>query len=198
MLGKHHTMNAKIKMSNTKKGMPLSLETRIKMSIARKGKRHPNWKGGNIERTCVICGTLFEVKRSKATKNLGLFCSSKCHGIATRGENSPAWKGGLSHGNYCSKWNEAFREYIRNKFTRKCFLCDKTEEENGQKLSVHHVNYQKSCGCAETEESKKADDKACQFVPLCMVCHGKTHTNRDYWRSVIMKKLRNNLNGWYI
>lgn len=114
------------------------------------------------------------------------------------GENSRCWKGGVSFGKYCSKFNNFFKEYIRNKFDRKCYLCGKTEEENGRKLDVHHVNYDKACGCAETEEKRKVDDNVCQFVPLCRSCNTKVNNNRDKWEEFFKNKLRNKLNGWYI
>ena len=165
-----------------------------------KGENNPNWKGGNIKRICKTCGKEFEVHRFAVESGIGFFCSMKCMGIAKRGEESPLWKGGISFGKYCEKWNEEFREYIRAKIGRVCFLCGKTEEENGRKLSVHHVSYDKDCGCAKTEEEKKADDATCQFVPLCGSCHSKVHADKDRekWQKFFMSKLRTKLNGWYI
>lgn len=98
------------------------------------------------------------------------------------GENSHLWKGGVSFEPYCHKFNKRFKESIREKFGRVCFLCPTTEEENGRKLNVHHVNYNKDCLC---------DDSECEFVPLCDSCHSKTNHNQDYWESYIMAAL------WY-
>lgn len=106
------------------------------------------------------------------------------------GENNPNWNGGTSFLPYCPKFNENFREYVRDKFNRVCFLCGKTEKENGKKLSVHHVNYSKKCLCDE--------DESCQFVPLCISCHAKTHRNREYWEKAITIKLHEKINGWFI
>lgn len=114
------------------------------------------------------------------------------------GENSPHWKGGISFEPYCHKFNDEFKQYVRVKFGNVCFLCNKTEEENGQRLSVHHVNYDKTCGCAETEEAKKEDNKSCQFVPLCRSCNSKVNTNRDLWERRIKNEMKNKLNGWFI
>ena len=80
---------------------------------------------------------------------------------------------------YCAKWTKSLRESIRENYGRKCFLCGKTEEENGSKLSVHHVNHGKMCMCSYD----------CELVPLCKSCHGKVEANRFYWFSTIMCKL---------
>jgi hypothetical protein len=108
---------------------------------------------------------------------------------ARRGENNPSWQGGVSFEPYCKNFNVKFKEYIREKFNRRCFLCDKTEEENGRRLDVHHVNYNKNCLC---------DDVDCQFVPLCQKCHAKTNRNREYWEREITTKLHEKINGWYV
>lgn len=112
-----------------------------------------------------------------------------------KGENASNWQGGISFEPYCPKFNESFKESIRNKFDRKCFICGITEKEMQEdqrrrgkrifKLSVHHVNYNKDCLC---------DDSDCEFVPLCLHHHVKTNNNHEYWESMIMQKL-NDLNN---
>ena len=82
---------------------------------------------------------------------------------------------------YCELWCEDLREYIRDKYNRVCFICGRTEEENGQKLDVHHVDYNKQCDCDGTE---------CKLVPLCRSCHGHTtFGDREMWEDKIMKML---------
>ena len=98
--------------------------------------------------------------------------------IGRRGENGPAWKGGLSYEPYCWKFNYEFKERIRNKFNRKCFICDKVEQENSNKrLFVHHIDYDKLDIC---------NGKSWAFVPLCNSCHSKTNFNRWYWFNLLI------------
>ena len=167
-----------------------------------KGAKNPSWKGGRIKQTCLECGKLFYAKRFKVNRGMGKYCSQKCFGKGlsrnNKCEKNGNWRGGISFKPYCHKFDNTFKEYIRNKFDRKCFLCDRTEEENGKRLSVHHVNYDKNCGCAETEEDKKADNVTCQFVPLCVSCNSKVNRNRKMWERKIKNKMKNKLNGWYI
>lgn len=155
------------------------------------GKDHPNWKDNEIIKICPICNIEFPVP---PWLNDRIFCGRECYSIwwgrNQKGKNNPMWKGGISYDPYCIKFNERFKESIRDKFDRKCFLCNKTEQEqmNDQKLrnkiqcrlSVHHVNYDKNCLC---------NDVVCEFVPLCLKCHSKTNTDRSYWENLILIKL---------
>lgn len=95
-------------------------------------------------------------------------------------ENHPRWKGGSSFEPYCIKFNNEFKESIREKFNRVCFICGISERENGRRLDVHHVNYNKNCLC---------DDSVCEFVPLCISCHSKTNSKRVDWEKRIIDKL---------
>lgn len=149
-----------------------------------RGKNHPNYEG--VTNICPVCGKIFSTCNSHFKK----FCSNECRTKGSRGENSPNWQGGRSYEPYCERFNEEFKERIRDKFGRVCFICGKTEAANGRKLSVHHCNYKKDCLCS--------DDLTCQFVPLCTSCHAKTNSNRDNWQEEIMNKLRSRLDGYYI
>lgn len=96
------------------------------------------------------------------------------------GVNNPNWRGGISFEPYCYKFNNALKEEIRDRFGRVCFLCPKTEEENGQKLSVHHCDYNKMQGC---------NGIRWLLVPLCVSCNFKVNYNREYWQDFITEKL---------
>lgn len=144
-----------------------SEETRKKMSEAKLGERHHMYGKHPSEET-----------RKKMSE-------------ASRGEKGSNWKGGVSFGQYCPKFNDAFKESIRDKFDRTCFLCPTTEKEQmddmrsrgkiPSRLSVHHVNYNKDCLC---------DDSDCEFVPLCIQCHAKTNSDREYWENMIMEEIQ--------
>lgn len=118
---------------------------------------------------CVQCAIIHNGKKSKET---GKF----------NGKNNANWKGGLSFGKYCYKFNEHRKEIIRNEYNRKCVICGKTEKENGRKLSVHHVSYDKEMGC---------NGKQWRLVPLCITCHSATHHNRNYWEKRITTEIFN-------
>lgn len=122
-------------------GKPISDEHKRILTKANKGK-YPS-KETRAKRSETLKGRIIteEARRKISETLMGKMCGNK----------NPNWRGGSSFDPYCAKFNEEFKEYIRVKFDRKCFLCENPEEENGRRLSVHHVNYDKNCGCAETE-----------------------------------------------
>ena len=77
------------------------------------------------------------------------------------------WESFACEKKYCPKFDEACRESNREKYGRRCFMCNKTEKANGQKLSVHHVDMDRAQGC----------DSNWKLVPLCRSCHGSAHTD---------------------
>ena len=158
-----------------------SKECYSKWQIENTSTKPPTQPKRRVELVCKQCSEEFKVHPSFGQQ----FCSVKCKNEWFSGENAHTWNGGISFEPYCHKFNEKFKESIREKFGRVCFLCPTTEEENGQKLSVHHTNYNKDCLC---------DDSDCEFVPLCVRCHSKTNANRDYWEKTIMDKLINPIN----
>ena len=87
-------------------------------------------------------------------------------------EDNPNWRGGSSFGKYCPKFNRMLKEQIRDKFGRMCFICAKTENENGKKLDIHHADYNKNSIC---------NGKIWPLIPLCVHHHRQTNGNRHYW-----------------
>lgn len=93
------------------------------------------------------------------------------------GNRNYNWKGGIAYGQYCPKFNEEFKERVREFWGRKCPICGKTEKENKQKLSVHHVNFEKMSCCNI--------DIQPLFTAVCRSCHSKTNNNRKYWEEML-------------
>lgn len=138
---------------------------------------HMNAMRRTVLRNCKYCGKEFYVKPSTVFHSGAVFCSKRCQfdwmSENMRGENSPGWKGGLSFGQYCPKFSSEFKERVREFFGRKCVECGKTEEENGRKLSVHHVNYDKNTCC---------HDGPALFVATCVYHNTKANTDRKLWQ----------------
>lgn len=104
------------------------------------------------------------------------------------GTNSPNWNGGSSFEPYCFKFNNEFKERVRAFFSYQCLECG--TPQNGTKLGIHHVNFNKQTCC---------DDSIPLFVPLCQSCHAKTSsankTSRDHWRKYFINVIITYYNG---
>lgn len=146
---------------------------RPEISKALKGKSKPEGFGEKVSKT---------LKGKPKPWQVG----KKNHMYGKTGENHPNWNGGSSFEPYCHLFNEEFKERVREFWGRKCGICDKSEEENGRKLSVHHVSYNKEDCCLEVVPL---------FIPTCNSCHSKTNNNREYWKNILTNYIMIYFNG---
>ena len=166
------------KMSAAHKGKPLSEERRRHISEAKTGKP----RGEDVcRKMSEVTKKLMEnpeirKKISESLKGRHLTEENKkkiSESLKGKfsGERHPNWQGGISFEPYCVKFNKEFKERVRAFFGYKCIECQKPQ--NGAKLAIHHVNFNKKTCC---------DNSIPLFVPLCNSCHGKTGRNREYWQ----------------
>ena len=98
----------------------------------------------------------------------------------TAKENHWNWKGGFSN-LYPPEWTERLRESIRERDGRTCQMpgCNKTEQENAEKLAVHHIN------------SNKDNCEEWNLISLCKKCHNTVTVSNDgeHWVKVLTEKL---------
>ncbi len=130
-------------------------------------------KSSKEERICKTCGKSFILNRTSSKE----YCSSSCFGKTRIGEKNPRWEGGISYIPYCPKFNDALKEKIRERDGRICQECGCTENENGKKLTVHHIHYDKP-NCNP------------DLIALCLRCNLKANTDKDYWEQYYMEKLK--------
>jgi len=87
------------------------------------------------------------------------------------------WRGGSSFEPYSPEFNRRLKKKVRKRDGYQCRLCDMSQKEHlerfGKPLSVHHINY-----C-------KTDHSMINLITLCMVCHGKTNGNREYYENLL-------------
>lgn len=175
MFGKHRSEKVKQKLREKRVGTKLSEETKEKIRKAMQGRElNEDWKQkigeGNKGKTISIehRKKVSEANRRRIINE----ATRKKLSIARFGEKNYSWKGGISFEPYCPKFNNDLKERVRAFFDRKCYVCGMTEEENGRKLCIHHVNYDKMLCC---------NDMPPLFVPLCKKCHPLTNHNREDW-----------------
>ena len=143
-------------------GRSHSSETRLKISMAKRGCNNPNY--------------------GKRTHNYGKQLTPEWkHNISLNrrgklaGDKNPRWMGGKSFDPYCPKFDRYLKEFVRDAYNRKCFLCG--EAEHRDKHSVHHIDYNKNDIC---------NGKVWPLIPLCRSCHTKTNFKRWYWFDLLI------------
>jgi len=144
---------ARRKLSELRKGKPLSEETRRKLSEGAKGRQFSE-----------------ETRRKNSEAHFGA--------------RNSAWCGGTSFEPYCERFNEDFKERVRAWFEYRCVLC--SASQNGKRLSVHHVTYNKQTCCDHSEPL---------FVALCASCHNKTNRNRTEWEPYLNQLIMEKFDG---
>lgn len=128
------------------------------------------------EATCVECGISFVRRPANMYQRKGgqKFCSLSCSRAYFQGERSPAWRGG-SNPNRGAGWLKRAEE-ARARDDYLCRRCGKTQEQNGERLSVDHLIPWRSFTSAQ--EANQLDN----LVSLCRSCHAvKTQTAERAW-----------------
>jgi len=95
------------------------------------------------------------------------FCKAK------KGQH-PNWHGGISREGYPCRFNEKLKEDVRKRDGNICQVCNKTREENGRKLDVHHIDYDK--------ENVAMNN----LVSLCRSCNVKVNKDREHWSNYFL------------
>jgi hypothetical protein len=174
-LGRHLTEEHKKHISESGKGRVVSEETREKLRLrpsAMKGRHHS--EESKKKMSDARWGKPIPNHRLHLSEEHKKKCSMALKGLMA-GEKSPNWHGGISFLPYCPKFNYALKEEIREKFGRRCYLCQ--VEENGSKLHVHHINFDRMAGCF---------GRKFNLVPLCKPCHIKTSNSRHYYFNLLI------------
>ena len=157
-LGRKHTVEHRQHNREAKLGKvlpPRSVEYRNKISSALKGKKKSESHKQSLRESKLGFITPEGTKTKMIESHIGGF-----------------WYGNIRYYDnpYCEKWTADLRERVRAYFGYVCFECG--IPQNGRKLNVHHIHYNKKTCC---------DGSPHDMVPLCPECHTKTNFSRDYW-----------------
>jgi hypothetical protein len=171
------SQEARAKSSTSHMGKSISDETRWKISIALKGRTFSDEHRRKLSERIISEGTRRRLSESRKGKSLSEETRrkvSKSRKGKCKGVENPNWNEGSSFGKYCPKFNNEFKERVRAFFGYICVVCKRSQEENGRRLNVHHVNYRKEACCDE--------DIPRHFVLLCDSCHANSNNNREDWK----------------
>jgi len=136
-----------------------------------------NRKGKHIN--CLCCNQKFYRKKSDFINRKNNFCSYTCYWQTMKstlfynGKSSSGYIHGDGNTPYSLKFNNKLKEQIRKRDDYRCQNkdCKCTQKQNGRKLDVHHIDYNK--------ENLHPNN----LISLCKSCHVRTNGNRDYWYS---------------
>ena len=92
------------------------------------------------------------------------------------GKLNGMWKGGISFHPYGVEFNNCLKEKIRKRDNYTCSYCKKKWKVGMNKLSIHHIDYDK--------KNNNSDN----LITLCVRCHMKTNSRREFWSSYFQKK----------
>lgn len=163
------------------RGKPKCIPEEVRQKISKTLMGNIPWNKGK-------CGCVSEEgKNNISNANKGCIPWNKGKKLPQySGENACNWIDGRSFLPYCNKFNQLLKEEIRERDNRVCQNCEKSEIENKQKLSIHHIHYDK--------ENCNPD-----LIALCNRCNLIANGNRNYWEEFFMNNLnRRNLLNWKI
>lgn len=172
MWGKPQTAYQKLIASITQTGRIVSKEARLKLSKVNKGRI--SWcKGLTKESDARVR------KQSNSMKGKHHTEETK-HKMANtqKGQLHWNWQDGISFLPYCPKFNNKLKESIRQRDNHTYQLCNVLQ--NGIKHTVHHIHYDK--------ENCYPD-----LITLCRSCNSKVNKKelRQYYEQYFMNNLNN-------
>jgi len=149
-IGKKMPIEAIEKMRQSKIGIKLSDETKKKMRVVNAGKNNPFYGKKHSEKT----------KQKLSKFRMGKFVA----------ENNPNWKGGISCEPYCDVWlDEEYKQSIRDRDNNTCQNPDCWHNCDDKPLHIHHIDYIKK-NCVPRN-----------LITLCNSCNTRANFNREEW-----------------
>lgn len=144
------------------------------MKCKNKGERNHSYiKNASRIIVCSNCGHEKKVRPNEYLKYKNRdkkYLCIKCFILeGKKGENNPAWKGGLSFLPYPPSWTKQLKKDIWDKCNSICQICGIKKHDTKLRFHVHHIDYDKN------NTSKD------NLILLCQSCHSKTNYNRDEW-----------------
>lgn len=128
-----------------------------------------------IEVTCAQCARMFSRRDTKHVRRYRVhFCNIVCRGKFVKGPNHALYRGDCDP-NRGRAWTR-LAESIRSRDGHVCQRCGRTQEENGQRLSVDHIRPWRSFS------DKAIANEPSNLTSLCRSCHAqKTAAAERLW-----------------
>jgi hypothetical protein len=148
---------------------PLSEETKLKISLSRKGQ--PAWNKGKKQSE--------QHRLNNRLSHLGQVSKTKGKHSWYRGELHARWKGGITTENQQVRHSIEYKLWKDSVFARDHWNCQNCGKMGGN-LEAHHIK-----GFASNPELRFAIDNG---ITLCLKCHRKVHSRLDASQVVELAK----------
>lgn len=176
------------------------------------GSNNPNWKGGKIKKTCLVCDTIFYVRRGYKSAR---FCSLKCVGISQRGVSRPSHAKVTKTCIICSKTFALFQSHSSRSqcCSRKCQGTWRSSKQSGEgnpnwRGGISRKPYpwnfreisrrviERDGGICNNPTCERKDERMtthhidydkqncddANLIALCSACNSKANFNRKHWK----------------
>ena len=162
-------------------GLKHSDRTKEKMSATRIGENHPFFNHKHSDKTKE------KISRAKTGSKVNEKTKKKIS-CSLQGIPIESFIGFTNEQNYCPKFNEPLKTKIRNNYNNCDYMSGlhKSICNKNWNPDVHHVNYDKDCGC---------NGNRCKLIPLSKSNHSRTNINRLFWNRLFIYSLE--IDEWY-
>lgn len=156
-----------------KREMVRPSEARYKTCSRECGYKYQSDQGE--KKNCVVCGKVFKPRGGAQC------CSRKCKGVnhakLIEGSKNGRWNGGKSKEPYPIVFNNRLKNEIRARDNYTCKLCGVHENSLNQRLSIHHIDYNKN-NCSSDN-----------LTALCRSCNSRVNSHRSRWTQYFTEQL---------
>src|SRR3990167_511175 len=162
------------------KCLPVSIETRKKISISLIGNKHTLGHKLTEKHKQKIKEFMQKMRLTEEHKQrIGLANKknkrpdvseyNRKYKIEQIEDKNPNWQGGKSFEPYGLEFNKKLKEQVRLRDRYRCQECFRHQSELKQKLNIHHIDY------------NKQNNNPNNLISLCKNCHTQTNFNRENW-----------------
>jgi hypothetical protein len=168
-----------------KKIMPQSKEDYVPWNKNKKcpqlsGKNNPNYGNHPVPWNKGKTNIYSEETKQKISRK------GKKHSVETKlkmseqrkADKNANWRGGIGRLPYAYEFNTQLKEQIRQRDGYRCQQCFRHQNELKDKLSVHHIDF------------NKKNNNPTNLISLCRNCHSQTNFSREDWSNYFNNLLR--------